>query len=62
MGDYSKARAAFGWRPKTSFQELVRLMVDSDRKLAEEEQLLSERSGTQTVTAAKMATKTWAGV
>jgi GDPmannose 4,6-dehydratase len=30
IGDYSKAREKLGWEPRTSFEELVRLMVDSD--------------------------------
>ena len=30
IGDYSKARRQLGWEPKTRFQDLVRLMVDSD--------------------------------
>jgi GDPmannose 4,6-dehydratase len=30
IGDASKARATFGWEPKTSFKELVRIMVDAD--------------------------------
>ena len=29
-GDYSKAREKLGWEPKTSFEELVDLMVDAD--------------------------------
>lgn len=29
-GDYSKAERQLGWRPRTSFQQLVRLMVDAD--------------------------------
>ncbi len=33
VGDASKATAAFGWRPRTSFGELVRLMVDADLAL-----------------------------
>ena len=33
VGDSSKAAAAFGWRPRTSFNELVRLMVDADLAL-----------------------------
>ena len=33
VGDSSKAADAFGWRPKTSFAELVRLMVDADLEL-----------------------------
>jgi GDPmannose 4,6-dehydratase len=31
LGDYSKAKAAFGWEPKVRFEELVRMMVDADR-------------------------------
>jgi GDPmannose 4,6-dehydratase len=31
MGDYSKAKAKFGWEPKVRFAELVRMMVDADR-------------------------------
>ena len=31
MGDPTKAKAKLGWNPnKTSFEELVNLMVDSD--------------------------------
>jgi GDPmannose 4,6-dehydratase len=30
IGDYSKAERRLGWRPRTSFEELVRLMVDAD--------------------------------
>ncbi|MDQ4142717.1 MAG: GDP-mannose 4,6-dehydratase [Actinomycetota bacterium] len=37
MGDAAKAREAFGWRPRTSFEELVRLMVDADVALLEDE-------------------------
>lgn len=29
-GNYSKAKSELGWEPKTSFEELVRLMVDED--------------------------------
>lgn len=32
-GDYSKAKAELGWEPKTSFEELIRLMVDADIRL-----------------------------
>ncbi len=37
LGDPTKARDTFGWKPRTSFQELVRMMVDSDVRLAERE-------------------------
>ncbi|MGI8801392.1 MAG: GDP-mannose 4,6-dehydratase [Solirubrobacteraceae bacterium] len=33
IGDYSKAERQLGWRPQTSFEELVRLMVDADLAL-----------------------------
>ena len=33
IGDSSKAREMLGWEPRTSFDELVRLMVDSDLEL-----------------------------
>jgi GDPmannose 4,6-dehydratase len=29
-GDYSKAKASLGWEPRTSFEELIDLMVDAD--------------------------------
>lgn len=29
-GDYSKAKKELGWEPKTSFEELMKLMVDAD--------------------------------
>ncbi|OGH16557.1 MAG: GDP-mannose 4,6-dehydratase [Candidatus Levybacteria bacterium RIFCSPHIGHO2_02_FULL_40_18] len=30
VGDYSKAKKVLGWEPKTSFKELVRMMVEAD--------------------------------
>ena len=33
VGDYSKAHEKLGWEPRTSFDGLVRLMVDSDLEL-----------------------------
>lgn len=35
IGDARKARAKLGWKPKTSFKELVKLMVASDLQLEE---------------------------
>ncbi len=32
-GDYSKARRKLGWKPRTSFKQLVRIMVDADMDL-----------------------------
>jgi GDPmannose 4,6-dehydratase len=37
LGDARKAREKLGWEPKVSFDELVRLMVDSDLELARAE-------------------------
>ena len=34
-GDYSKAREKLGWEPRTSFEELVDLMVDEDLRRLE---------------------------
>jgi GDPmannose 4,6-dehydratase len=33
IGDYSKARRRLGWKPKTKFTELAKLMVDADIEL-----------------------------
>lgn len=41
MGDASKARRLLGWKPRVSFEELVRLMVEHDLELARQEQTLA---------------------
>ena len=33
LGDPAKARKALGWKPRVSFRELVRLMVDADMEI-----------------------------
>ena len=33
IGDASKAKRELGWEPRTSFEQLIRLMVDADHKL-----------------------------
>ena len=33
IGDASKAKRDFGWEPRTSFEQLIRLMVDADHAL-----------------------------
>ena len=38
LGDAGKAHKKLGWRPKTSFRELVRIMVDADLEIAKAEQ------------------------
>jgi GDPmannose 4,6-dehydratase len=42
LGDPSKARTVLGWEPKVGFDELVKLMVDADLTLANEERALAE--------------------
>ncbi|HOJ33034.1 MAG TPA: GDP-mannose 4,6-dehydratase [Candidatus Hydrogenedentes bacterium] len=37
VGDATKARTVLGWKPRVTFKELVRLMVDADMELAERE-------------------------
>lgn len=49
-GDYSKAKKILGWEPKTDFNNLVKLMVESDLRLAEKEKVLIEN---------KMIMPTW---
>lgn len=41
QGDYSKINKALGWKPETSFKELVKIMVDNDLILANKELKLS---------------------
>ena len=36
-GDATKARRALGWEPSVTFEELVRLMVDADVKLLDDQ-------------------------
>ena len=33
VGDASRAKRELGWEPRTSFEELIRLMVRSDLRL-----------------------------
>jgi GDPmannose 4,6-dehydratase len=33
VGDFSKAQRELGWKPETTFEELIRMMVDADRAL-----------------------------
>jgi GDPmannose 4,6-dehydratase len=40
QGDPSKARRVLGWQPKTSFDQLVCMMVASDLELARQERAL----------------------
>jgi hypothetical protein len=40
QGDASKAARILGWKPRTSFDELVRMMVSADLELARQERAL----------------------
>ncbi len=42
LGDAGKAKKILGWKPKTSFQELVREMAEEDFKAAERDALVRE--------------------
>jgi len=37
LGDPSKAERQLGWKPRTSFKELIRLMMEADMELADRE-------------------------
>jgi GDPmannose 4,6-dehydratase len=41
IGDPSKAQKQLGWKAKTTFSELVRLMIDADMELAKKEALIA---------------------
>ena len=40
LGDSSRAREILGWKPETSFEQLVRMMTDNDLALAKREKML----------------------
>lgn len=42
VGDTTKIREALGWKPRVTFEELVRLMVESDLELASRERALRD--------------------
>lgn len=44
LGDASKTKQKLGWQPKTSFNELVRIMVDSDWAIAKSEHFAVRRA------------------
>ena len=45
VGDASKARQRLAWQPKVGFAELVRIMVDADLELAQQEAYLARYNG-----------------
>jgi len=42
LGDPSKARNELGWKPKISFDDLVREMIAADLSLARQEVLIRD--------------------
>ena len=42
LGDYAKAKQKLGWEPKVSFDQLVRMMVEADLVLANEEKAVAD--------------------
>lgn len=46
LGDATKAKQTLGWTPKTSFKQLVWMMVDSDLQLAKEERFACDNNFT----------------
>ncbi len=45
LGDASKARKELGWAPKVTFKELVRMMVESDLRVARQELAIQQVGG-----------------
>ncbi|MCM8811681.1 MAG: GDP-mannose 4,6-dehydratase [Candidatus Omnitrophica bacterium] len=45
LGDFAKAKKQLGWSPKTTFKDLVRIMVEADMKLAEKEAFAAQFPG-----------------
>jgi GDPmannose 4,6-dehydratase len=41
LGNSAKARAKLGWKPKTSFDQLVTEMVNSDYEIAKRDAMVS---------------------
>ena len=44
LGDYTKAKSELGWEPETSFKDLVKIMIESDLQIAEQEKTLVEKN------------------
>ena len=42
IGDYAKAKKAFGWEPEVKFKDLVNMMIDADLKLVHDMKARSE--------------------
>ena len=42
LGDSTKAQKILGWKPKTNFDQLIDMMLETDLKLAEKEKILND--------------------
>jgi len=42
LGDATKAREILGWEPKTTFDRLIDMMIETDLELAEKEKILND--------------------
>ena len=47
LGDFSKAKAILDWKPKVTFKQLVRIMVEADLELAKREAHMNNYQGQQ---------------
>lgn len=43
LGDSSKAQSVLGWKPNTSFNDLIKIMIENDLQLAEKEKFYASR-------------------
>jgi GDPmannose 4,6-dehydratase len=43
LGDSSKAREKLGWQPETSFEQLVREMIDHDVEIAKRDAMVAQQ-------------------
>jgi GDPmannose 4,6-dehydratase len=46
LGDATKAKQKLGWKPKVTFDEMVRIMIDHDMQMARDEKMLRDAAGT----------------
>ncbi len=44
LGDSSKAKKELDWTPKTSFEDLIRMMIESDIEIAKSEKILLDQN------------------
>jgi len=57
QGDYSKAQKELGWKPKSRFKDLVRLMIEADLELAKKEAYMDKYKNKQGARSRERKTK-----